>query len=56
MNEFKNMDIRVGSIIKDTAGEEWVVGRIFEHEKHFDLALTHKETRRSGELRVQKTK
>lgn len=52
----KNMDIRVGSVIRDHLNQELVITRIWEHEKHFDLEIMHKETRARGCLRkIKKT-
>ena len=42
----------VGDTITDGAGEEWVVGKKWVHEKWTDIELFNKESGERGSLRV----
>ena len=46
--------MKVADKIKDKHGVDWVVVRIFEHEKHFDYDLRNTETGEHGCLRQMK--
>lgn len=47
-------DYKVSATITDGEGNEWVIAQKWEHEKHFDLALFHKESGSRGSFRIMK--
>lgn len=54
--EKKKVQERVGEIITDQNGNEWIITHIWEHRKHFDLELRNPILGYSSIRKVKKQK